>query len=65
MTDQVKSDYWLMEVTAVSYIKVVFDESLTQEDAENAFNDGDYSDITDEEIIHYEDCAAVKALNDE
>ena len=51
MTEKLKkkSDFWVLQVTTTGTMKVVFDNELTGEEAIEAFNNGDYEDIIDED----------------
>lgn len=60
MREEERKDFWLVTVQQEVIQKVVFNEPLTLSEAIEAYNDGDYYDILDEEVVGCEDVVEIK-----
>ena len=49
-----KKDFWMIDVTKEVSMKVVFDEPVTADEALELFNNEEYADILDEDVMYQE-----------
>lgn len=60
MREEERKDFWLVTVQQEVIQKVVFNEPLTLSEAIEAYNDGNYYDILDEEVVGEESIVEIK-----
>jgi len=56
------SNFWRIEAVETRALNVVFYEYLTEEEAIEAYLNGEYEDIIDEEILHVVDVIKANIL---
>ena len=58
--EEEKKDFWIITVSTEVIQKVVFDKPLTMSEACEAYLDGDYDDIIDEEFVGEETIVGIE-----